>query len=199
MDDSVFVKGHSHDAPEMSADADPPSFPGYIHPRFIDAVVLVNGTLRNSGAVWSIGGDLADAMREVDVRPESVELFTDEGGASKIHNAVRGYKPTELKVVEQRLPRDAEIEGAKRPVFIRSHFFEFAVGGVDFSVHGDMQYKVGDWEWGDALDFIPEEINIVGEKFSIVPLVFRIDLYRGLGWTDRADAITRAIARTLGH
>ncbi|SRR6266550_4601053 len=183
----------------MSAEIDPPSFPGYIQPKFIDAVVLVNGTLRNSGAVWSIGGDLADAMREVDVRPEYIELFTNQDGAAKIHNAVRQFRPTELKVVEQRLARDADIEGAKRPVFIRSHFFQFAVGSVNFNVHGDMQFKVGDWEWGDTLDFIPEQINIVGEKFFIVPLLFRIELYRSLGWTDRADAITKAIARTMGH
>ena len=50
-----------------------------------------------------------------------------------------------------------------------------------------------------TLKFVAEPIFVVGEKLFMVPLIFRLDLYKSLGWTDRVDGIAKAIARTTEH
>jgi len=62
-------------------------------------------------------------------------------------------------------------------------------------VHGDLRIKVGEWEWGDPLDFEPEYVYVVGVKVPVVPLKLKTELYLGLGWMDRVRKINEAMAR----
>ena len=76
------------------------------------------------------------------------------------------------------------------PFIIRSYYFEFEVDGIKVKVHGDLQFKVGEWDWGDKFEFIPGSIYIVNKKTSLVPLYTIYELYQSLGWADRAEKIT---------
>lgn len=184
----------------MSTDKAPISLPiGYVEKKFVDAMLGITESLQNVDADWSLGGDVADAMRGVDIRPEYAELFTNEDGARKLHEVLWKYRPTELKLTEQRSSRDAHVNGTHYPVYLRSHFFECMVGDVRVKVHGDLQFKVGEWEWGDIIEYNPEPLYLVGVKVSIVPLTFRLELYRNLGWTDRVDAINAAVIKASEH
>jgi hypothetical protein len=109
------------------------------------------------------------------------------------------YESTPVGTTERRLSRDALINGTTYPVYTRSNYTEFKIGEVAVKVHGDLQYKVGEWRWGDVLEFWPEPLSLVGTMVSIVPLTLRLQIYGSLGWTDKVDAINAAIERTTGH
>jgi hypothetical protein len=184
----------------MSTDRAPKSLPiGYVEKKFMDGLPAFIECLRSTDVRWALGGDLADAMRGVDLSPEFAEIYTDKHGAATIHDAVRTYHPSELKLVEQRLPRDADVGGKPYPIYVRSHFFEVTVKNAPLRVHGDLQYKVGEWPWGDVVEFNPEPLSLVGEMLNIVPMNFRLDLYRSLGWKDKVDAINVAIMKSTEH
>ena len=54
---------------------------------------------------------------------------------------------------------------------------------------------MGDWDWGDPIDFEPEYVYVVSVKVPAVPLELKKELYRGLGWYDRVSKIHAAMAR----
>ena len=165
-----------------------------IDPALVRGLLSIHEKLRGSGVNWSIGGDLGEALRGVKVDADSIELVTDEDGAKKIFEAVSNdYNPTEIKYFMQRLPRDATINEKEYPVYIRSHYFEFQVNAVRVRVHGDLQYKVGEWDVGDILEFDPEQVYIVGEEMSVIPLLLKYEIARALGWKDRQEKILEAI------
>lgn len=70
---------------------------------------------------------------------------------------------------------------------------DFNLDAVRVKVHGDLQFKVGSWDWGDKLEFTPDYVYVTGKKTAVVPLPFKYELYRSLGWADRAEKIRRAI------
>jgi hypothetical protein len=72
----------------------------------------------------------------------------------------------------------------------------FDIGGSRLDVHGELQIKVGNWDWGDPLDFEPDHVYVVGVKVPIVPLKMKSELYTGLGWDDRARKIHEAVVRS---
>ncbi len=84
-------------------------------------------------------------------------------------------------------------------VQIRTSYTEFKNGNGVVKVHGVLKYKVGEWRWGDALEFWPEPLSLVGTMVSIVPLTLRLQIYSSLGWMDKVDAINAAIEKTTGH
>jgi hypothetical protein len=171
---------------------------GFIDVGVINAALTIHKKVRDT-AQWAIGGDAADAMRGARVVPDHLEIITDEAGAAKICEAMKEYDPTPVTVTERRLSRDAMIDGTAYPVHTRSNYTELKIGEVVVKVHGDLQYKVGEWRWGDILEFWPEPLSLVGTMVSIVPLTLRIQIYSSLGWTDKVDAINAAIEKTTGH
>ncbi len=110
------------------------------------------------------------------------------------------YQTLPLKDTERKLPRGADIEGMMYPVYIRSSYSEYGVEGVRIELYGDLQIKVGDWEWGDPLDFDPVSVSLVGTEVPVVPLSLSSELDLGLGWMDRVKLISDAIMRSHhGH
>jgi hypothetical protein len=171
---------------------------GFISVDLVNAALTLHGKVKDS-AKWSIGGDTADAMRGAKVKPDHLEIITDSDGATKIYEAMKEYGPVAMGVREQKLLREAVIADKSYPVQIRSNYTEFQIGNVVVKVHGDLQYKVGEWRWGDALEFWPEPLSLVGTMVSLVPLTLRLQIYSSLGWVDKVDAINAAIEKTRGH
>jgi hypothetical protein len=164
-----------------------------IKKAFIDSLLAIHKKLKDSEAKWAVGGDLGEAMRRVEVEPDCIEILTNKEGVKEIFEKVKDHNPTEVKFLEQKLSRNAIIKGQDYPVYIRSHYFEFYINGVKVKVHGDLQFKVDDWDWGDVLEFDPEYVYIVGAKTAVVPLSVKSELYQSLGWIDRVEKIKIAI------
>jgi hypothetical protein len=166
-----------------------------IDPVYIEALTSLNKKLAKERVEWAVGGDLAEALRTIQTKPDCIEIVTSKKGASQIFLALKEYCAQGVYFQTQKLERNALINGKEYPVYLRSHYFEFILRGVKVKVYGDLQYRVNDWEWGDVLEFTPDHTYIVGAKTAVVPLQLKYELYQGLGWTDRAEKISLVLAK----
>ena len=137
---------------------------------------------------------MAEKFAGVAVIPKEVEILTNMEGIEKIMAALSEYGPTPVTLVERKLARPAEIDSKNYPVFIRSHQSTLAVKGVPVVVDGEYQIKVGDWEWGDSLEFKPSVVNVVGAEVPVMPVRLAGEIYITMGWLDRSQMISDAIA-----
>ncbi len=138
---------------------------------------------------------MGEILKTVQVQPDCIEILTDSKGATDIFLAFKDLVPKEVLFQTQRVDRNAVIEGKEYPVYTRSYYFEFSTNGAKVKVFGDLQYRIGDWEWGHNLEFTPDYVSVVGAKTAIVPLQIKQQIYQGFGWTDRAEKIGKVLRR----
>jgi hypothetical protein len=150
--------------------------------------------LDNVRAKWAFGGDAGEIMTGVNVNADHLEILTTKAGCDQIWEELSEYQETAPVMIERKLERDADIDGKMLPVLVRSYLAEFRIGGAKLEVHGDEQIKVGDWDWGDPLDFTADYTYIPGGgKAPLVPLALKSELDLGLGWLDRVQLISDAV------
>ncbi len=142
--------------------------------KYVDALLTLHEKLDAKKIKWIVSGDLAERLRLVKVDPDCIEIVTSKDGAEQIFQAVQEFKPQAVSVQTQRLPRDAVIGKENFPVYNRSYYFEFNLNGVTVKVQGDLQFKVGSWDWGDVFDFDPEYVYVTGKKTAVTPLAYPI-------------------------
>jgi len=121
----------------------------------LKAVIKVGTALKDVHAKWAIGGEAGEIMRGVNVHTDLLEIVTTREGTDEICRAMADSVTLAPAVAEQRSERDADVEGKMLPVYFRSYYAELTVGGVKVKVLGDEQIKVGEWDWGDPLDYAP--------------------------------------------
>lgn len=162
--------------------------------QYVDALLALHKKLEGKNIWWAIGGDLAEKLKVIKVEPDCIEILTSKKGTKQIFQAVQEYNPEKISFKTWQLPRNAVIDGKEYPVYSRSYYFEFNLNSVKVKVQGDMQYRVGKWDWGDKFEFEPEHVYVIGEKTPIMPLALKFDLYQRLGWVDRAEKVRCAIS-----
>jgi hypothetical protein len=162
-----------------------------IPPSYVKAILKLHEKLEGKKVEWALSGNLGEALRTVRVEPDCIEIVTSKDGAQQIHDAVDDFNPSEITQTVQELPRKTSFQGKDYPVYSRSHYFEFGIDDIPVRVHGDLQFRVNDWEWGDILQFEPESMYIVNRKTNIVPLQIKYEIYQSLGWTDKAENIKK--------
>ena len=142
----------------------------FVDPVYINALLLLNRKLEDVHFQWAVGGEFGEALKTVQVEPDCIEIVTNKEGAEQIFSAAKEYVPKAIVVQTSKLLRNADINGIEHPIFVRSYYFDFFLNCVKVKVHGDMQYKINNWEWGDKLEFTPEYVNVTGVKIAVVPL-----------------------------
>jgi hypothetical protein len=162
---------------------------------FVGCLQQIAPKLNGSGAWWSVAGDLSETLAGVTVDPKEIEILTNKDGIGKIHECLSEYGPPPITPIESTLAREADVQGKNYPVFVRSLSFALNIQGAPVVFHGDYQMKVGDWEWGDTIEFEPSQIFIVNTPVPVMPARLRSEIYISLGWLDRAKMIGDAIAR----
>lgn len=160
-----------------------------VSPHFVSALLKFHEKLEGKNVKWILSGDLGEAFKSVRVAPDCVEIVTSKEGAEQINQAVAQYAPQPVEYRVQQLPRNALVQGQEFPVYVRSYSFEFKIDQVPFRVFGDLQFKLGDWEWGDTFEFEPDTIYVVNRRTLVAPLQVKYELYHALGWMDRAEKI----------
>lgn len=148
---------------------------------------------------WGVGGDAGEIIKGVHRKTDHIEILTTKAGCDAICKLLPDYltvPPSEREIKSQ---RDADVNGQMYPVFFRSHYAELTYNNVRIEIHGDEQIKVGEWDWGDPLDFEPDYTTMVRLRIPVVPLRLKQELDLGLGWLDRLDAIGVAIASGQHH
>ncbi len=163
--------------------------------HLLECVIMLGGALESVGAKWAIGGEAGELMSGVITEADKLEILTTREGCEEICDKMGQYVTLGPASVEKKLERDADVDGRMYPVFVKSHYAELTIDGVRVEIYGDEQLKVGDWEWGDPLDFEPVYSYIVGTKVPVVPLRLKSELDLGLGWLDRVEKISDAIKR----
>jgi hypothetical protein len=164
--------------------------------KYIDTLLLLNSKLKDKGIKWAVSGNLGEALRTVHVDPDCIEIVTTKEGSIKIFQAVHEYNPKRPRRRTEALPRHAVIGEKEYSVRIRSTFFEFNINSIKVKVYGDLQFQIANWEWGDKIEFDPDYIIVVNQTMAVMPLSIKYDLYRGLGWIDRAEKIRQVLVRT---
>ena len=162
----------------------------------LKSLIKLGESLKGVQAKWAIGGDVGEMMKGVNVTADSIEIITTKAGAEEICRVMAAQQTVPPADREERLGRDADVEGKMLPVYVKSRYAELTVGGVRVKVYGDEQIKVGEWEWGDPLDFEPDHVYVVGVRVPLVPLRLRSDLDLGLEWLDRVELISEAAMRS---
>ena len=165
-------------------------FVSVIPREYVDALLALHEKVDGKNINWVVNGELAERLRIVKVEPNCIEIVSSKDGAQKIYQAVQEFGPQPIVFQTQRLSRNAVVEGKEFPVYARSHYFEFNLKNVKVNVEGDLQFKVGDWDWGDVFEFTPEYVCVVGKKIAVTPLTIASELYRNLGWNDRVEKIS---------
>ncbi len=165
----------------------------FIPQNYVYVLLTLQSKLDDKNIKWVVNGDLAERLRLVKVDPDFVEVVTSKDGASQINQAVQEFKPQKAGVQTKQLSRNAVIGGKEFPIYSRSHCFEFMVKDVTVKVEGDLQFKVGNWDWGDVFDFEPEYVCVTGKKIAVTPLAILYDLYQMLGWMDRVEKISKIL------
>jgi hypothetical protein len=139
-------------------------------------------------------------MMGVNLDADHMVILTTKDGCEEICQRLSDHKPSAPESVQTKLERDADIDGTIHPVFIRSNYAELLIDNVRVKIYGDLQIKVGEWEWGDPLDWEADYTNITGVQIPIMPLVLKSELYLGLGWLDRVEKISEAMTHAQpGH
>jgi hypothetical protein len=163
---------------------------------FLDATVFIGKALVDCVNKWAIGGDVAEVISGVNVTPDHVSILTTKNGCNEIAGKLAQYQLEPPRLIERELERDAKVDLKPYKVQIKSFMSRFDIEGSRLDVHGELQIKVGDWGWGDPLDFEPDHVYVVGVKVPIIPLKMKSELYTGLGWADRATKIHEAVRRS---
>jgi hypothetical protein len=165
--------------------------------EYVDALLTLHDKLDSKGVKWIVNGDLAQALKVVDVQPDCIEIVCSKKDAEAIYNAVKDFSPTPFGIQTQTLPRNAVFQGQEYPVYLRSYYFDFAVKDILVKVEGDLQFKVNEWDWGDTFEFTPDYVSIVGKKTAVTPLEVLYELYASLGWADKAEKIKPILQKRL--
>jgi hypothetical protein len=161
----------------------------------LEATIEVGNLLKDCQAKWALAGDIGEILNGVNVQPDHLTILTNAAGCEEIGKKLERFQVEASRHVETQIRRNAEVEPKPLPIIIKSYRSQFNLDGQRLDVHGDMRIKVGDWDWGDPLDYEPEYVYVVGVKVPVVPLELKLRLYRGLGWYDRVSKIHAAMAR----
>jgi len=161
----------------------------------LEATIEVGNLLKDCQLKWAFAGDIGEILNGVNVQPDHLTILSNIVGCEEISKKLEGFQVEASRQVETQIKRNAEIEPKPLPITIKSYASQFNINGQRLNVHGDLRIKVGDWDWGDPLDYEPEYVYVVGVKVPVVPLELKTRLYMGLGWMDRVRKIHEAMAR----
>jgi hypothetical protein len=161
----------------------------------LDATIEVGNLLKDCQMKWAFAGDIGEILNGVNVQPDHLTILTNVAGGEEISKKLERFQVVASRHVETQIKRNAEIVPIPLPITIKSYASQFNINGQRLNVHGDLRIKVGDWDWGDPLDYEPEYVYVIGVKVPVIPLELKTQLYRGLGWYDRVSKIHAAMAR----
>lgn len=162
----------------------------------LTGTLTIGRLLKDCTNKWALGGDVAEIISGVNVHPDHIKILTTRKGCDEITRRLADYQVEAPVEIEKRLDREANVDSKFYPVHVKSYTARFKIEDSKLEVHGDLQIKVGNWEWGDPLDYEPDYVYVVDVKMPVVPLQMKSDLYSGLGWMDRVTKIHEAVIRS---
>src|SRR3989442_506237 len=100
-----------------------------VNKAHMDLLLAISRELASPNVKWAVIGELEEALRGVNVTPKEITILTDRASIGDIRQRMTGYDPSPVTLTERRLARDAEVQGARYPVYLRSYSFDVSVLG----------------------------------------------------------------------
>jgi hypothetical protein len=160
-----------------------------------NATARVATLLQDCPSKWALAGDAAELVSGVSVRADHLTILTTTKGCGEITERLHQYLVRAPQDTEKKLDREAIVDTKSYQVHIKSIAAQFEIEKSMLDVHGDLRIKVGEWDWGDPLDYEPDYVYVGYERVPVVPLSLKTELYMGLGWMDRVKKIKEAMVR----
>jgi len=161
----------------------------------LNATMKLARLLKDCKSKWALSGDAGELMSGVSLPADHLSILTTAEGCEEISNRLAENVVQTPRIVERKLDREAKIDLEPYPVQIKSYEARFQIEGQRLHVYGGLRIRIGEWEWGDPLDYEPEYVYVGSEKLPVVPLRLKTELYIGLGWMDRVKKINEAMVR----
>ena len=119
----------------------------------LEATIEVGNLLKDCQVKWALAGDIGEILNGVNVQPDHLTILTNVAGCEEIGKKLERFRVEASRQVETQIKRNAEVEPKPLPIIIKSYRSQFNLDGQRLDVRGELRIKVGDWDWGDPLDF----------------------------------------------
>lgn len=147
-------------------------------PAHITALrALLSRLTGQEGLVWALTGSTSFALQGMAVEAHDIDILCDRDSAYRIGALLADCCTKDVAPSQGR--------------YIRSHFGQFVLEGVDIDLMGDSERMNPDGTWGEPAFLQPliEWVEKEGLRLPVLSLEFEERAYRLLRRVERADAI----------
>jgi len=150
-----------------------------ISPAYFNVLGKIHKRLNKANVNWVVTGSLSFALQGVPVKPNDIDIQTDEAGAYEIERCF-------FEFVTKRVT----FSSTKR---IRSHFGELRINGVKVEIMGDVQKRLedGTWDHKVELGYYKRVIEVKGMQIPVLSLEYEYQAYLKLGRIEKAEMLRK--------
>jgi hypothetical protein len=145
--------------------------------RFRLALSEIYRILNDRKVTWALTGSLSFALQGVPVRPNDIDLQTDEAGAYEIEKrfAPHIHRPVSFSTTGR----------------IRSHYGVLLIDGIKVDVIGDIEKRLPDGSWTPPPDLVHQRrfIVVAGFQIPVLKIEYEIEAYTLLGRIEQAQLL----------
>ena len=151
--------------------------------RFVKALTKIYRKLEKKPVNWVVTGSLAFALQDLPVRPNDIDIQTDEAGAYEIERLFANRVTEPVKIREEKK--------------MRSHFGILDIDGVRVEIMGDICKKTETGDWGEPveLDHFKQFVEFSGMRIPVLSLSYEYKAYLTLGRMEKAMMLKEWLAR----
>ena len=152
-----------------------------INPAYLDVLAKICTRLNESGINWAVTGSLGFALQGVPVRPNDIDIQTDEAGAYEIERRF-----------SESVAREVKFSAAEK---ICSHFGALEIDGIKVEIMGDVQKRLADGTWEEPVDLERHKrfVEIEGMRVPVLSLEYEYQAYVKLGRLEKARILKQVL------
>lgn len=139
--------------------------------------IITQAAAKEPGLVWALTGSTSFSLQGMDVTAHDIDIQTDKASAYKLGALLKEYCTEPVRFC-----------GTEK---MRSHFGRFQVGGAEVEVMGDIEKRLPQGDWEEAVSRAPLilYVDFAGMRLPVVSFRHEAKAYRMMGRTARADEI----------
>lgn len=148
-----------------------------IDPSYLKALKFLMNRLESSNIIWAITGSLSMALQGIPVKPNDIDIQTDEKGVYEIQ-----------KLLKNHIIKPVIFSGDKS---IKSHFGSLSVFNITVEIMGGVQKLLSNGSWEPPVNIEPHRqfIKLEGMNIPVLSLKYEESAYRKLGRIEKADLL----------
>jgi hypothetical protein len=154
------------------------------NPTFLKVLHKIYTRLTNSNVNWVVTGSFGFELQGVSVKPNDIDIQTDETGAYEIERLF-------LKFINKKVSFSSSDK-------IRSHYGELIIDGVKVEIRGNVQKRLNGDVWEPSLDLkkLMRVVEVEGMHVPVLPLEYEYQAYQMLGRNDKVEVLKRHLERS---